>query len=187
MAVISGSDRRQSGWPSSAGARDSSPDSGALHTWSDSPEAWEGSPDLGSPHRDFPTVIDEFCLPVKVSPCCSLFAASPNLATSQPGHRVFACLCLALGVLGNESYWKMLAFWSGFLHENFRQFHQHLPPNNAKFLTCLAWPPPVVFLSSILAPKWAALTLTLCTQHCAPGSHVHVPHQNSTSTRFSTV
>ncbi len=39
----------------------------------------------------------------------------------------------------------------------------------------------------ILAPKWAALTLTLCTQHCVPVSHLRVPHQNSTSTCFSTV
>ncbi len=35
--------------------------------------------------------------------------------------------------------------------------------------------------------KWAALTLKLSTQHCAQGSHLHIPHQNSTSTRFSTV
>ncbi len=48
-------------------------------------------------------------------------------------------------------------------------------------------PPPGGLLLSILAPKWAALTLTLCTQHCVPVSHLCVPHQNSTSTCFSTV
>ncbi len=54
---------------------------------------------------------------------------------------------------------------------------------------CPVWhvPPLVVFLLSILAPKWATLTLTLCTEHCVPVSHLHVPHQNSTSTHFSTV
>ncbi len=40
---------------------------------------------------------------------------------------------------------------------------------------------------SILVPKWAALTLTLYTQHCVPVSHLQVPHQISTPTRFSTV
>ncbi len=48
-------------------------------------------------------------------------------------------------------------------------------------------PPPGGHLLSILAPKWAALTLTQCTQHCVPGSHLHIPHQNSTSTCFRTV
>ena len=47
-------------------------------------------------------------------------------------------------------------------------------------------PSPGDFLLSTLAPKWAALTLTLYTQHCVPVSHLHVPHQNSTSTCFST-
>ncbi len=37
-------------------------------------------------------VIDEFCLPVKLSTHRSLFAALLNLATSRPGHRVFAML-----------------------------------------------------------------------------------------------
>ncbi len=36
------------------------------------------------PSLHVPIVVDEFCLPVKVSPCRSLLAASPNLATSQP-------------------------------------------------------------------------------------------------------
>ena len=48
-------------------------------------------------------------------------------------------------------------------------------------------PPLVVFLLSTLTPKWAALTLTLCAQHCVPASHLHVPHQKFTSTRFRTV
>ncbi len=43
------------------------------------------------------------------------------------------------------------------------------------------------FLLNTLAPKWAALTLTLCTQHCVPVSHLHVPYQNSTLTCLRTV
>ncbi len=35
------------------------------------------------------TVVDTFCLPVKLSPRCSLLAASRNVATSQPRHRGF--------------------------------------------------------------------------------------------------
>ncbi len=67
--------------------------------------------------------VDEFCLPVKVSPCHSLFAASENVATSQPGHRVFACSLIVPEGLGSESHWKMLAWGSGFFHEDFSQFH----------------------------------------------------------------
>ncbi len=43
------------------------------------------------------------------------------------------------------------------------------------------------FLLSILASKRAALTFNHCTQHCVPVSHLHVPHQVVTPTRFSTV
>ncbi len=67
-----------------------------------------GSPELcgpGSPDRDFPTVVDEFRLHVKVSPCRSLFAASHNVATSQPGHRVLECLRMTPDDPGSES-WK---------------------------------------------------------------------------------
>ncbi len=112
--------------------------------------------------QDFTTVIDEFCQHVKSSPCRSLSVASLNLGTSQPRHGVFECLRMAPEGLGNESQ-KMPNFsptWHG--------------------------PPLVVFLLSTLAPKWAAWTLTLCTQHCAPVSHLHAPQQNSTSTCFST-
>ncbi len=42
-------------------------------------------------------------------------------------------------------------------------------------------PSPVGHVLSIPAAKWAALTMKLCTQHCAWVSYVHVPHQNSTS------
>ncbi len=56
----------------------------------------------------------------KSSPHRSLFVASPNRATSRPGHRVFASLLIAPEGLGNESHWKTSAFESGFFHENFR-------------------------------------------------------------------
>ncbi len=38
----------------------------------------------------------------------------------------------------------------------------------------------------LLAPKSAGFTFNHCTEHCVPVSHLHVPHQNSTSTCFST-
>ncbi len=41
-------------------------------------------------------------------------------------------------------------------------------------------------LLSTLTPKWAALTFNHCTEHCVPVSHLHVPHQIFTPTRFST-
>ncbi len=75
---------------------------------------------------------------------------------------------------------------SGFLHENFSPFHQHLPPEKGFFLVLFGMAPSLCdFLLSILASKWAALTLILCTQHCVQVSHLHVPHQNFASTRFS--
>ena len=43
------------------------------------------------------------------------------------------------------------------------------------------------FLLSTLAPIWAALTLNPCSQHCTQVSHLHIPHQIFSSTRFSTV
>ncbi len=98
----------------------------------------EGSPD--HPHRDVPSVIDAFCLHVKLSPCLSLFAASPNLATSRPRHGVFACLLIVPEGLGDESPRKMSAFGSRLFHENFNQFHPLLPPQKVIFLFCLAWP-----------------------------------------------
>ncbi len=76
-----------------------------------------------------------------VSPCRSLFAATHNVATSQPRHRVFACLLMALEGLGSEFQWKWWARGPGFFHENFSQFHPHLPLEKNKFLFCLAWPP----------------------------------------------
>ncbi len=52
---------------------------------------WSGLP------QDLPTVIDEFCLHVKVSPWISLFAASRNIATSQPRHIFFCMLAHSAG------------------------------------------------------------------------------------------
>ncbi len=88
------------------------------------------------------TVVNTFCLPVKLSPCRSRFVASPNLATFQPRRGVFACLLIAPEGLGNESHWKWWARGSGFFHENFSQFHPRLPPEKPEFLFCLAYPPP---------------------------------------------
>ncbi len=67
---------------------------------------------------------------------------------------------------------------------NFNPFYPFKKPH-----LCSVWhgPPPGSLLLIILAPKWAALTFNLCTQHCVPVSQLHVPHQNSTSTCFSTV
>ena len=143
------------------------------------------SSDSGHPHRDFPTDVNAFCLPVKLSPCRSLFAASPNLATSRPRHRVFACLLIAPEVLGSESQWKMSAFGSRFFLEKFQPISYIYPLKKPNF--CSVWRAPPLQVAFILTPKWAASTLNLFTQHCVPVSHLHVPHQNSTSTCFSTV
>ncbi len=146
----SSSGRRQFGWPSSAGAREDSPD--GCHRqglWSFADLIRLSSSESGSPHRDFPTVVQEFCSPVKGSPCRSLFVSSPNLATSRPGHRVFVCLRLALEVLGNESHRKMSAFGSGFLHESANFIHVY-PLKKPNFCSVWKAPSPGGFLLSIL-------------------------------------
>ncbi len=133
------------------------------------------------------SLSDEFRLHVKVSPCHSLFAASWNVATSQPGQGGFACLLTVLERLVSDSHWKWWARGSRFPHENFNQFHPCLLPQKAKFQSCLAEPPPGGLLLSTLAPKWAAWKLNRCTQHCVLISHLHVPHQIFTPKCFSTM
>ncbi len=96
--------------------------------------------DTGQP-RDFPAVINEVCLHVKVSPCCFFFVTSQNVAISQPGHGVFACLCMAPEDPGSESRWKWRAGESRFPLENFRPFHPLLPPKKVKCQSCWAWLP----------------------------------------------
>ncbi len=67
-------------------------------------------------------------------------------------------------------------------------FIHFFPPSKSHFSVLFGMgPPPGDLHLSIPAPKWAALTLILCTQHCVPVSHLHVPHENSTSTCFRTV
>ncbi len=74
-----------------------------------------------------------------MSPWLSLFAASLNLATSQPGHRVFACVLIAPEGLGDESPWKMSAFGSRLFHENFSQFHPLINYPLKKSYFCYVW------------------------------------------------
>ncbi len=111
--------------------------------WLHGPYKQQICPDCNQPGRDWDllTVVNEFCLLVKVLPCHSLFAASWNIATSQPRHRVFACLLMVLKGLGSESHWKMFAFGSGLFHETFGQFNPLLAPEKVNFLFCLACPP----------------------------------------------
>ena len=126
--------------------------------------------------HDGTSVVDEFCLPVKLSPRLSLFAASPNLATSRPRHRVFACLLMAPEGLGDESQWKMSAFGSGLFHENFSRFHPLLPLQKATFVLCLVCPPPSGgLLLSTLVSKWAAPTLT-CVLNIVSQYHSNTFH-----------
>ncbi len=77
----------------------------------------------------------------KCHPIALFFVASLNLAISWPRHRVFACLLMVPKGLGSESQWKWWANGSGFSCKNFSSFHPLLPPQKAKFLFCLAWPP----------------------------------------------
>ncbi len=125
---------------------------------------------------DFPTVVDESCLPVKVSPCRSLLAASQNITTSQSGHGVSACLLKAAEGLGSESQWKWWARGSGFFCKNFSPFHQCLPPWTSQISLLFGMPPsPNGFLLSTLAPKWAASTLT-CVLNIVSQYHTYMFH-----------
>ncbi len=79
--------------------------------------------------------------------------------------------------------WENVCLWVQILPWKFQPISSTFTPwkSHISVLFGMA-PPPGGLLLSILAPKWAALTLTLCTEHCVPVSHLHVPHQNSTST-----
>ncbi len=120
------------------------------------------------------------CQSVILLPSFCSFTTPRNLSTRTQGFCV-----LVHGAGGPREWipWKWLAWGAGFLHEIFRQFHQHLPPQNAKFQSCWACPPLwfTPFLALQAAPKWAALALNLCTQDCAHVLYLCAPHQNPTS------
>ncbi len=99
----------------------------------------EGSPD--HPHRDVLSVVNAFCLHVKLSPCLSLFAASPNRATSRPGHGVFACLLIASEGLGDKSPWKMSALGPDCSMKISANFIHFYPLKKSYF--CSVWPGPL--------------------------------------------
>ena len=132
---------------------------------------------------DFPIVVDEYCLHVnRLSPCCSLFAASPNLATSQPGNRVLSACAWRQRTRGvNPGGNDGPGGWDCFMKvsANFVHFY----PLKKSFF-CSVWRGPL--------SRWPSfehsniIHIDLCTEHCVPVSHLHVSHQNSTSTPFST-
>ncbi len=132
------------------------------------------------PSLHVPIVINTFCLPVKLSPHCSLLAASQNIATSQPRHGVFACLCMVREEPGGGcNHVEMIGLEAGIVPQKFQAILSTFSPSKSHFSVLFGmFPPPGGLLLSILAPKWAALSLTQC---------LRVPHQNSTSTCFSTV
>ncbi len=108
-------------------------------------------------------------------------AFSPNFATSPHECMFLACLRARGGhgqfnprgcplggqIEGQESPMKISANCINFS-----------PPQKAKFQTAL-------FSGLPFEPNCVALTLNLCTQHCAQASHLHISHQNSTSVRPS--
>ncbi len=99
------------------------------------------------------------CQIVTLSLCC---VASPNIGTSQAGQGCWDC-SMKISV----------------------HFIHGYPMNKPNFSS--VWRGPLSrwpFEHS--STQRAALTLTLCTQHCARVWHLHVPHQNSTLTHFST-
>ncbi len=137
LITLSSSERRQSrSWPflsSLARAR------WRRQTWSHSVVVREGSPDC--PYRDVPSVIDAFCLHVKLSPCLSLFAASPNLATSWPGHRVFACLLIVPRAWGMNPTGKCLPLGPDCSMKFSANFIHFYPLKKSYF--CSVWPGPL--------------------------------------------
>ncbi len=131
--------------------------------------------ECGSPDRDFPTVVDDFCLPVQVSPRRSLFCSVTERSNLSTWTWFFACLLKAPEGLGSESQWKGWARGSGFPYENFSQNHPLLPPQKAKFLFCMACPPSRWPPLSTRAPKWAASTLT-CVLNIVFQYHIYTFH-----------
>ncbi len=114
------------------------------------------------PSLHVPIVVNEFCLPVKVSPVGFRTCGMQPCGNDWPG--------------GWDCHMKISGHFI------------HFFPLKKPLFSLFGMPSsPSDFLLSTLAPKWAALTLTQCTQHCVPISHLHVPHQIFTPTCFSTV
>ncbi len=122
-----------------------------------------------------------------VTPSLSLgcFTERSNLSTRT---RRFCMPVYGAGGPGGCNHVEMIGLETGILSWKFQPIWSTFSPSKSHFSVLFGMaPPPGGLHLSILAPIWAALTLTLCTQHCVPVSHLHVPHQNSTSTCFSTV
>ncbi len=113
--------------------------------------------------------------------CC--FTKPSNLSTQTQGF----CMCAHSAggprgwiLLENVCLWVQIAPWK------FQPISFTFTPWKSHISVLFGIPPPGGLLLSILAPKWAASTLNLCTQHCVPVSQLHIPRPNSTSTCFST-
>ncbi len=111
-----------------------------LHSLAPSETKWSG-PILSLLRPVIWTQLSSTCFVYLSRHPFALLAASRNVATSQHGHRVLACLCMGPEDPGDATMWKWLAWRLGFFHENFSQFYPLFRPQKATFQSCLAWSP----------------------------------------------
>ncbi len=94
----------------------------------------------------------------------------------------FCMIAHSAGGPGEWSLVEMMGQGAGIVPWKFQCISSTFAPCKSLTFSLFGVPPsPVSLTLSILAPKWAAPTMKLCTEHCAWVSYVHVPHWNSTS------
>ncbi len=94
-------------------------------------------------------------------------------------------LCVVAHSAGGPGEWnlvEMMGQGTGIIPWKFPSISSMFAPWKSLIFSLFGAPPSLVgLILSILAPKWAAPTMNLCTEHCAWVSYLRIPHQNSTS------
>ncbi len=112
------------------------------------------------------------------------FTERSNLSTQTQG------FCMLTHSTGGPEEWILVGMVGQgvqILPWKFQPISSTFTPSKSHFSFLFGVPPtPGGLLLSILALKWVASTLNLCTQHCVPLSQLHIPRPNSTLTCFST-
>ena len=194
MIVPSSSKRRQSSTlkttcPSSSVVTEGSPDTRALRSWSDSAVTREGCRDqpqlewMGQSRSRFPNCywwVLFICPSVTLLLSSCSFAECSDLSTWTPDFLSSCAFCRrtwGMKPCENDGPGAMIVPWK----------FQAISSTFTPFISVLFGMPltPGSFFLNTLAPKTAASTLTLRTQHCVQVSHPHVLHKNSSSTCFS--
>ncbi len=106
---------------------------------------------------------------------CWGWCGLPSLATAEDNQNSQDLVCLLSLLLRKIGTARMCCN----VPRKFQSISSTFAPWKSQIFSLFGVPPSSVSLTwSILAPKWAAPTMKLCTEHCAWASNLHVPPQN---------